>query len=106
MAKEKKAVAFGNPKVIKEAGMKKKGGPVTKAEGGEAVVAKAEGGEATAGKKRKEGGRVPGKASGGRLDKRARGGGVGSDKSPFSSAHVKPMQPGGAPPAHGGKGGD
>lgn len=36
------------------------------------------------GKKRKDGGAVEGKASGGRLDKRARGGAVGG--SPFSSA--------------------
>lgn len=36
--------------------------------------------------KRKEGGKVVGRASGGRLDKRARGGGVGADKNPFSSA--------------------
>lgn len=33
---------------------------------------------------KKDGGKVPGKKAGGRLDKRARGGGVG--KSPFSSA--------------------
>lgn len=47
--------------------------------------------------KRKEGGKradhhrheVVGRASGSRLDKRARGGGVGADKHPFSSAHIK-----------------
>jgi hypothetical protein len=50
--------------------------------------------------KRKSGGKVPGYASGGRLDKRARGGGVGADKSPFSSAHVKPREPGGNPHPH------
>lgn len=38
--------------------------------------------------KRKEGGAVPGFKLGGRLDKRARGGGVGADKHPFSSAHI------------------
>lgn len=37
--------------------------------------------------KLKTGGKVPGLNTGGRLDKRARGGGVG--KSPFSSAHIK-----------------
>lgn len=37
--------------------------------------------------KLKTGGKVPGMNTGGRLDKRARGGGVG--KSPFSSAHIK-----------------
>ena len=36
--------------------------------------------------KRKSGGKVPGFKSGGRLDKRARGGKAGSDKSPYSSA--------------------
>ena len=35
-----------------------------------------------------------------RMDKRARGGGVGADKSPFSSAHIKPTQPGGNPHPH------
>ena len=44
------------------------------------------------------GGKVVGRARGGRLDKRARGGGVG--KSPFSSAHIKPHTPGGAPHPH------
>ncbi len=40
---------------------------------------------------KKDGGAVAGYKSGGRLDKRARGGGVGvgADKSPFSSAHIK-----------------
>jgi hypothetical protein len=39
-----------------------------------------------------------------RLDKRARGGGVGADHHPFSSAHVKPLEPGGNPKVHhGGK---
>lgn len=38
----------------------------------------------------KEGGKVPGFKSGGRMDKacRARGGRTGSDKSPFSSAKM------------------
>jgi hypothetical protein len=50
--------------------------------------------ESTENKKRggkahkKDGGKVAGYKSGGRLDKRARGGGVGADKSPFSSAHI------------------
>jgi len=39
--------------------------------------------------KLKTGGKVPGFNTGGRLDKRARGGGVGADKSPFSSAKLK-----------------
>lgn len=37
---------------------------------------------------RAEGGKVTGFKSGGRLDKRARGGGVGADKHPFSSAKL------------------
>lgn len=39
--------------------------------------------------KLKTGGKVPALATGGRLDKRARGGGVGADKNPFSSAKLK-----------------
>lgn len=39
--------------------------------------------------KLKTGGKVAGFNRGGRLDKRARGGGVGADKHPFSSAHLK-----------------
>ena len=65
--------------------------------------------------KKKAGGRVPGRKAGGRVDKFARGGGAlphhklsqsgsGADHSPFSSAHVKALVPGGNPPAHGGKG--
>ena len=38
--------------------------------------------------KKAEGGKVPGKAPNGRLDRRARGGGVGADKSPYSSAKI------------------
>ena len=53
--------------------------------------------------KRTTGGRVPGFKSGGRLDRRARGGGVGADKSPFSSAHIKGHAAGTNPhPHHGG----
>ena len=37
----------------------------------------------------KHGGKVHGGKSHHRLDKRARGGGVGADKHPFSSAHIK-----------------
>lgn len=62
-------VASGNPNVIKEAKQKNRGGALVKA--------------------RKDGGKVSGYKSGGRLDKRARGGGVGADKNPFSSAKVK-----------------
>lgn len=51
------AVSYGNPKVISEA------------------------------KEKKRGGKVHGKSAMHRVDKRARGGGVGSDKHPFSSAH-------------------
>lgn len=40
-------------------------------------------------KKFKHGGHVKGHKGHHRLDKRARGGGVGADKHPFSSAHVK-----------------
>lgn len=50
--------------------------------------------------KHKDGGKVVGRASGGRLDKRARGGGVGSDKNPFSSAHIKGHAPAHHPSAH------
>lgn len=39
--------------------------------------------------KLKTGGKVKGMNTGGRLDKRARGGGVGADKHPFSSAKLK-----------------
>lgn len=53
------AVAYGNPKVISEAREKKRGG------------------------------KVHGAAAKHRVDKRARGGRVGADKAPFSSAHVK-----------------
>lgn len=38
-------------------------------------------------KKKKHGGKVHGHKGHHRLDKRARGGGVGADKHPFSSAH-------------------
>lgn len=51
----------GDSNVAKEAAQKKRGGKVM--------------------------GKVSGKKSKPRLDKRARGGRVGSDKSPFSSAH-------------------
>lgn len=54
--------AGGNSNVAEEAAEKKRGGSV---------------------------GKVMGKKSKGRLDKRARGGGVGSNNHPFSSAHVK-----------------
>ncbi len=64
------AVAYGNPKVISEAKQKKSGGAVAPA-------------------KHAAGGKVAGFKSGGRLDRRARGGGVGADKSPYSSAHFK-----------------
>lgn len=40
-------------------------------------------------KHHKHGGKIHGKHGHHRLDKRARGGGVGADKHPFSSAHVK-----------------
>lgn len=53
---------------------------------------------------KKDGGKVTGYKSGGRLDKRARGGGVGADKSPFSSAHVRPTEPGAGPHHHKGGG--
>lgn len=65
-------------KIEKEAGLKT-GGAVKLKTGGAAPSAP----------KLKTGGKVVGRATGGRLDKRARGGGVGSDKSPFSSAHLK-----------------
>ena len=46
-------------------------------------------------KHHKHGGKVHGHKGHHRLDKRARGGGVGSDHHPFSSAHIK-----GHAPAH------
>lgn len=68
------AVAYGNPRVLKEA------------------------------KETKRGGKVHGAAAKHRVDKRARGGRVGSDKSPFSSAHVKSHAPAHNPgPISGGK---
>lgn len=87
---------------------KKHGGKVFYA-GGESHVA----GEATSTENKrhggrahhkKDGGKVTGYKSGGRLDKRARGGGVGADKSPFSSAHVRPTEPGAGPHHHKGGG--
>ena len=54
--------AGGDSKVAKEALEKKDGGKVV--------------------------GKVPGRKAGGRLDKRARGGGVGADKNPYSSAKM------------------
>lgn len=54
--------AGGNSNVASEAAEKKRGGSV---------------------------GKAVGRKSGGRLDKRARGGGVGSNNRPFSSAHIK-----------------
>ena len=59
-------------KIEKEAGLKT-GGAVKLNTGGTVKL--------------KTGGKVPGFNTGGRLDKRARGGGIG--KSPFSSAHLK-----------------
>src|SRR5262245_966485 len=67
----------GSSNVASEAKERKEGGAVAKKNKGGAV-------------KRAFGGRTVGKPSGAlapaRLDKRARGGGIGSDKSPFSSA--------------------
>ncbi len=65
-------VSYGNMSVVNES---KQGN----AAGVSATAAKGNIGK-------REGGAVTGKATGGRLDKRARGGGVGSDRSPFSSA--------------------
>ena len=76
--------AYGNPNVEHEAKEKKdKPGAIQK----------------------KAGGAVPGRKSGGRVDKFARGGGtkVGSDHSPFSSAHVSGHMVAGNPPPHSGK---
>lgn len=56
-------LASGNKDVAEEAHEKKKGGAC-----------------------KKDGGAVPGLKAGGRLDKFARGGRAGADKSPFSSA--------------------
>ena len=66
--------------VMKEEHEKKKGGAVTRAEGG----------------------KVPGRASGGRLDKRARGGRAGKDmtSSPFSAAHIAGHMKAGNPSVH------
>jgi len=64
------------------------GGSVKKRVQHDAEIA-GEAGIKRGGKAKKDGGKVVGRASGGRLDKRARGGGVGSDKHPFSSAHLK-----------------
>lgn len=83
-------VASGNPDVIKEAE-----GKEDYAKGDE----KKHGGKV---KKRKAGGKVIGLMSGGavrpRLDRpgRKRGGAVGSDRTPFSSAHMH-AKPGAAP---------
>lgn len=94
----KPADSGGNQKVMKEAFERKDGGSVpTLATGGPArhpngrfkkggVVPLKTGGKVVA--KLKEGGKVEGRASGGRLDKFARGGKVGADKSPYSSAKL------------------
>lgn len=72
----------------------KKGGKV-QAEPAHAAKIEAEAGLKTGGAvkaaapKLKTGGKVKGMNTGGRLDKRARGGGVGADKNPFSSAKLK-----------------
>jgi hypothetical protein len=58
-----------------------KGGRTVYSGAGSNVVKEAESTE-----NKKEGGRVHGKHGKGRLDKRARGGRIGSDKHPFSSA--------------------
>lgn len=65
----------------------KRGGHVALSYGNKDVAAAAMKGGTNPGIKpiqKKDGGKVPGRKAGGRLDKRARGGGVG--KSPFSSA--------------------
>lgn len=68
------ALSYGNPRVVAEA------------------------------KKKADGGAVPGAASKSRIAKRARGGRVGSDKAPFSSAHIKGKGPAHNPgPVSGGK---
>lgn len=63
-----------------------KGGTVQSEPAHAAKLEKAAGLKTGGAVKLKTGGKVPGRATGGRLDKRARGGGVGADKSPFSSA--------------------
>lgn len=73
-------------RVEKEAGLKT-GGAVKLKTGGAAPAELATGGAAKS--KLKTGGKVPALKSGGRLDKFARGGGVGADKNPFSSAKLK-----------------
>lgn len=77
----------------------KKGGKVMVDDGPESVVKEAHEKKTGGRVARKDGGKVPGKKSGGRIDKFARGGGVGGSgkdmtHSPFSSAHVS------APAAH------
>ncbi len=64
-----------------------KGGRVVYAGAGSNVAK-----EAVSTENKKRGGPVIGKAAKPRLDRRARGGGVGADKSPFSSAHVGSMK--------------
>lgn len=67
--------------VAKEAQERKEGGKVTYSGAGSNVAKEAE--------EKKDGGKVSGFKCGGRLDKRARGGGVNATKSPFSSAGSK-----------------
>lgn len=80
----------GNQDVIDAAYARKDGGqiPIKKKKGGAVMDkdCKADGGKVVA--KLKEGGKIEGRASGGRLDKFARGGRTGSDKNPFSSAKL------------------
>lgn len=67
--------------------MHKKGGRVVYEGSGSNVAHEAEEkGAKRGGHMHKHGGKVHGHHSKHRLDKRARGGGVGSDKAPFSSA--------------------
>lgn len=70
----------GNPKVIKEANMKKGGRAKKKRAAGGKIVGLMTGGAAPvrADKARRYGGGVPG---------RKQGGGVGSNRSPLSTAH-------------------
>lgn len=87
---------------------KAKGGKVMVDDGPESVIKEAKEKKTGGRIVRKDGGKVPGKKSGGRIDKFARGGHVeGSGKdmthSPFSSAHVA-AAPAHNPAPHGSKG--
>lgn len=96
-------VVYGNDEVVREAFERKDGGAIPERKDGGSIPRTAKGrfkkggavkpelntgGEVKEKVVFKEGGKVEGRKSGGRLDKFARGGKVGCDKNPYSSAKL------------------